>query len=66
MHRAEFGSAVWSIITMPYFALILEITPLKLMCVGPYASLCPFIRDLQKKMSDFSEILALANLAYLQ
>ena len=30
MHRAEFGSAVSPIMTMPHFALILEITPLKL------------------------------------
>ncbi len=30
MHRAEFGSVVSSIMTMPHFALILEITPLKL------------------------------------
>ncbi len=29
MHRAEFGSAVSPIMTMPHFALILEITPLK-------------------------------------
>ncbi len=29
MHRAEFGSAVSAIMTMPHFALILEITPLK-------------------------------------
>ena len=28
MHRAEFGSAVSAIMTMPHFALILEITPL--------------------------------------
>ncbi len=28
MHRAEFGSAVSPIMTMPHFALILEITPL--------------------------------------
>ena len=27
MHRAEFGSAISPIMTMPYFALILEITP---------------------------------------
>ncbi len=30
MHGAEFGSAVSPIITIPYFALILEITSLKL------------------------------------
>ncbi len=29
MHRAEFGSAVSAIMTMPHFALIIEITPLK-------------------------------------
>ena len=29
MHRAEFGSAVSPIMTMPHVALILEITPLK-------------------------------------
>ncbi len=29
MHGAEFGSAVSPIMTMPHFALILEITPLK-------------------------------------
>ncbi len=28
MQRAEFGSAVSAIMTMPYFALIVEITPL--------------------------------------
>ena len=33
MHRAEFGSAVSPIMTMPHFALILEITPLNLPCV---------------------------------
>ncbi len=32
MHRAEFGSAVSPIMTMPYFALILEITPLNFYC----------------------------------
>ncbi len=29
MHMAKFGSAVSPIMTMPHFALILEITPLK-------------------------------------
>ncbi len=29
MHRAKLGSAVSPIMTMPHFALILEITPLK-------------------------------------
>ena len=29
MHRAEFESAVSAIMTLPHFALILEITPLK-------------------------------------
>ena len=30
MHRAEFGSAVSPIMTMPHFALLLEITPLNM------------------------------------
>ncbi len=36
MHRAEFLSAVSPIMTMPHFALILEITPLKLISCVPH------------------------------
>ncbi len=36
MHRAEFGSAVSPIMTMPHFAVILEITPLKIESGGLY------------------------------
>ncbi len=49
MHRAEFGSAVSPIMTMPHFALILEITPLKFntlsLCTICYCFLGPCSTD---------------------
>ena len=53
MHGAEFGSAVSPIMTMPHFALILEITPLNPFPMFSTMSILMNLLKIVQKVVDF-------------